>query len=57
MYPRGTRVTWQRPGLPSGEGAVEQSREAHANRVMYEVRDDHGTVYWFPEDALTEANS
>ena len=57
MYPRGTRVTWERPGLPRAEGIVEQDRLAHGERVMYQVRDDRGTVYWFSEDVLAEANS
>ena len=57
MYPSGTRVAWERPGLPRGEGVVEQNQLAHAERIMYQVRDDRGTTYWFSEDALVEANT
>lgn len=56
MHSRGTRVTWDRPGLTRGVGTVEQSREAHGERIMYQIRDDRGNVFWFDHGALVEAN-
>lgn len=43
--------------MSRGVGVVEQTRPAHNGRIMHQVRDDRGNVFWFPSDVLTEANT
>lgn len=47
---QGVRVEWDRRTLPTARGTAIEVTDLG----MVKVRDDHGVLYWFPEDQLKE---